>query len=258
MRRGASIERRVTAQDGALHYLMRVFPYELSDSAASALLLTFVDITNVIRAEEYEKILVAEINHRVKNTLSVVMSIATNTFKRSTTLEGFSTGLMGRLQALAHTHDVLSRTNWANTPLRALIEGEIAPYAADEDKSVALDGPNLSLVPKAALAMGMAIHELATNAAKYGALSVPIGKVRVRWSIQGKAAEKNLIIEWIETGGPSVENARGHKGFGMELLERGLKFELGGETKLQFLPKGLHCLIQIPMSPNVAPPPVKG
>ncbi|HEY3916216.1 MAG TPA: chemotaxis protein CheB [Stellaceae bacterium] len=250
--RGQTIERRLTAQDGGLHYLMRILPYRMSDKQVNGALITFVDITNVIRAEEHEKILASELNNRLGNTLSAVISIAANTLKRAKSLEGFSDDLLERINALARTHDVVSKTNWTDTPIHALIAAELAPYQGRSGRKVGTDGPEISLTPKTALTLGMAIHELATNAAQHGALSAAKGRVDIEWTLKGSRAAKALELRWSESGGPLVPAKRKKSGFGLDFIERGLPIELGGEARLEFRRMGLRCTIRVPADGNIS------
>ena len=253
--RGQVVERRVTAQDGKLHYLMRILPYRMSDKQAYGALITFVDITNVIRAEEHEKILVAELNHRVHNMLGTVISITTNTRKRSKTLGDFelSDNLLERFHALARTHEVLSKTGWIDMPLAELIAAEIAPYTGPNLRKAHTQGPKLLLVPKAALALGMAFHELAANSAANGALSVPTGRVDIEWQFRGSRSAQVLELSWSERGGPPIGTGKKRPAADLAYVERGLPLELQGKTKLEFRAQGLRCTIRIPATETVIP-----
>jgi two-component system CheB/CheR fusion protein len=249
--RGQAVERRVTAHDGGLHYLMRILPYRMSDKLANGALITFVDITNVIRAEEHEKSLVAELNNRVHSILDSVISLTTNTLKRSETLDDFSEGLLDRFHALARTHDVLSKTRWVDTPLADLVAAELTPYAGQNLRKVNIRGPDVHLLPKAAVALGMAIHELATCAARSGAFSVAKGRVDIEWSLRGKRSARLLELSWSERGGPPI--AKGERsGTELSFVTRGVHSELGGSTKLEFPSSGLQCVIRMPAADNVS------
>jgi len=250
--RGQPVERRVTAQDGNLHYLMRILPYRMFDKQVNGALITFVDITNVIRAEEHEKILVSELDHRVDGVLSSVISITTNTLKRTKSLEDFSDNLLERFHALARTHEVLSKTRWLDTPLAALIAAELAPYAGQNLRKAHLQGPNILLVPTAALALGMAIHELAARAARDGAFSAQRGRVEIEWRLRGNRSAPALELSWSERGGPPPTGGRKRPSLDLTYVERGLHFELGGTTKLEFGRAGLRCTIRIPAAGNVS------
>jgi two-component sensor histidine kinase len=187
--------------------------------------------------------LTRELNHRVKNTLANVLSIMALTRRRSKSLEEFADGLDGRIRALSATHDLLTKSDWGTTPVRAVVEAELLPYAQDTDHEVDLQGPEIELAPNDALSLGLAMHELATNAAKYGALSRTGGKVSVHWKLVSPALVR---IEWQESGGPEVAPQRG-RGFGTDLIERIVAHELKNPVELDFAPGGVRCVVTVPV-----------
>ena len=188
--------------------------------------------------------LTRELNHRVKNTLANVLSIIALTRRRADNLEDFATGLDGRIRALSATHDLLTQSEWGTTPLRQVIEAELAPYADPEGKVLDMSGPDVELAPNDALSFGLAIHELATNAAKYGALSADGGKVKIRWDY----CDRNDVIEvrWREQGGPPVGSQR-KRGFGTELIEKIVAHELRQPVDLDFAEQGVRCTLRVPV-----------
>ncbi len=198
------LERRVSRQDGTAHYLLRILPYRAPDSTMDGSLITFVDVTGIVQAEEHQRLLVDELNHRVKNMLTVVISLATQTLRRSGTLEEFSGVFLGRVHALTAAYALLSRESWSSVLLEEIIAEELRPYMAEDRTNVRIEGPPVPLDPRGALALGMAIHELATNAVKYGALSVPEGNVAVTWGVEQTDAGDHLVLEWVERDGPAV------------------------------------------------------
>jgi two-component sensor histidine kinase len=187
--------------------------------------------------------LTRELNHRVKNTLANVLSIIALTRRRATDLNEFADGLDGRIRALSATHDLLTKSDWGTTPIRAVIEAELLPYTQQSDHEVDLQGPDIELAPNDALSLGLAMHELATNAAKYGALSKPGGKVAVVWR---PIAEALVRVEWQESGGPPVTPQRG-RGFGTDLIERIVARELKNPVELEFAPAGVRCVLTVPV-----------
>jgi two-component system, chemotaxis family, CheB/CheR fusion protein len=241
---GEMRERAVSVANGTGHYLARVLPYRSANDAIDGVLLTFVDVSNIVAAEEQQKVLAAELSHRVKNTLAVVASIAQRTLPEGET----KTDLLGRFHALGHTHDVLSEAGWTQAGLRDLILAELSPHAAGDSGNLQISGPPVMLKPQAALFLTLAIHELSTNAAKYGALSVAGGRVNVSWSITGEHPPR-LELEWLEEGGPKIDGL-GAPGFGTELIERGIRFELQGEATLGTVNGSLNCKIVIPANPR--------
>ena len=187
--------------------------------------------------------LTRELNHRVKNTLANVLSIVSMTRRRATSLDEFAQGIDNRIRALSATHDLLTQSDWGTTPLYSVVEVELAPYARTEDQQIELDGPAVELAPNDALSLGLAIHELVTNATKYGALSVPGGKVEVRWRLLGSSLAE---IEWRESGGPNVERPS-KRGFGTDLIEKIVSHELRHPVELEFDPKGVRCILRVPV-----------
>ncbi len=192
--------------------------------------------------------LTRELNHRVKNTLANVLSILSLTRRRASGLDDFADSLEGRIRALSATHDLLTVTDWGTTPIRAVIEAELQHFRSVLDDAILLDGPELELAPNDALSFGLAVHELATNAAKYGALSVPGGKVTIRWQRgEDPAAETEWAeVEWQETGGPPVAAQR-RRGFGTELIEKVVAHELRQPVTLDFAPSGVRCVLRVPV-----------
>lgn len=187
--------------------------------------------------------LTRELNHRVKNTLANVLSIVTLTRRRATSLDEFADGLDGRIRALSATHDLLTKSDWGTTPIDAVIAAELAPYAREGENVLDMAGPPVELAPNDALSLGLALHELATNAAKYGALSVSTGRVSVRWSLLDASLAQ---IDWSETGGPEVRTNR-PRGFGTDLIEKIVAHELRNPVELVFAPEGVRCSLRVPV-----------
>lgn len=187
--------------------------------------------------------LTRELNHRVKNTLANVLSILSLTRRRADSLEEFATSLEGRIRALSATHDLLTESDWATTPISDVVEAELQHVVEVSTHDVIIEGPTVDLAPNDALSFGLAIHELATNAAKFGALSVPGGRVSVRWSLSSDTLAE---VEWCESGGPQVAQER-HRGFGTELIEKIVAHELKQDVELEFRPQGVRCVIRVPV-----------
>jgi two-component sensor histidine kinase len=187
--------------------------------------------------------LTRELNHRVKNTLANVLSIVSLTKRRATDLESFTASLEGRIRALSATHDLLTQSEWGTTPIRAVVSAELAPYVLDSSKHLTLSGPDVELAPNDALSLGLAIHELATNAAKYGALSVLDGRVAVTWRLVTRDLAR---VEWVEMDGPPVTPPR-KRGFGTDLIEKIVAHELRNPVDLRFEPEGVRCTLILPV-----------
>ncbi|HQS98266.1 MAG TPA: CHASE domain-containing protein [Novosphingobium sp.] len=189
--------------------------------------------------------LTRELNHRVKNTLANVLSIISLTRRRATSLGDFADSLEGRIRALSATHDLLTQSDWGTTPVAMVVQAELAPYAQDIQRHLEMGGPDVELAPNDALSLGLAVHELATNAAKYGALSVESGRVSIRWEMAGDDVAR---IEWIERGGPPIDvEMRRKRGFGTELIEKIVAHELRNPVELRFEPEGVRCTLLIPV-----------
>lgn len=203
-----------------------------------------MDITERKWAESQRELLVAELSHRVKNTLATVISIQHQSFAMAPSLEEAREAFDSRIRALAQTHSRLAEGHWSGVPLETALADELSPYRQNGGSNIRLEGPRVILSPRTALTLGMAIHELATNAAKYGALSVKEGVVQVTW--EKNALRRALTIHWTETGGPKVE-APARRGFGRLLLERALASDLKGKVELDFHQDGLKCNIVLPL-----------
>ncbi len=205
-----------------------------------------LDVTERKRAEERQRLLLNELNHRVKNTLVTVQSMAAQTLRAAEDLPAFREAFEARLIALSQTHNLLTEQNWESASLREIVDAELEAFAGRErlDFDYARD---LRLNPKATVAIGMAVHELATNAAKYGALSNPEGRVTVAWSIEPPEAPGRLVLRWTERDGPTV-TPPSRRGFGARLLEKGLAGELSGVVRLAYDQSGLVCAMTLPLA----------
>jgi PAS domain S-box-containing protein len=211
------------------------------------------DVTEQRRAQAHQRLLLDELNHRVKNTLAAVQSIAHQTLRGPGTVEELGAIFVDRLMGLSKTHNLLTAARWEGASLRDVALAELGPFQDSTAGRVRLDGPEVRLGPKAALALGMAFHELATNAAKYGALSDPGGRVALTWRADALGAENRALhLLWEETGGPPV-HAPARRGFGSRLVERGLARELRGTVHLDFAPQGVRCTIEFPLATMEAP-----
>ncbi len=206
------------------------------------------DVTNRRLSEERQNMLMAELDHRVKNILAVVQAIARQSLGRGREAgpEAFER-LVGRISALAQSHTLLAESRWEGASLDLLVESAVAPYRGDGIGRVLADGPELNVNPKAAQTLTLALHELVTNAAKYGALSRRSGQVAAQWRVSGEGNERRLIFVWQERGGPRIEGPPSRKGFGSILIERVLTSDLGGEVSLDFAPGGLRAVFDLPL-----------
>ena len=196
------------------------------------------DITERKRNDERIAMLAREAEHRTKNILATVQ--ATISLSHSDTADGVKRAIAGRVEALAKLHDLFVKSRWAGAELSHIVTQELAPYVAEERMRARIDGPNVFLDPTAAQAIGVTLHELATNAAKYGSLSVPKGQVEVVWC---RATDGQLILRWTETGGPPAKKQR--QGFGTSVTERMIQGQLGGKMHFDWRTEGLACEIVI-------------
>ncbi|GJD54626.1 HWE histidine kinase domain-containing protein [Methylobacterium dankookense] len=193
--------------------------------------------------QERQTMMLHELNHRVRNTLTTVQSLARQARRGDATGEQ----LEGRILALSKTHDLLSRDDWSGASLRTVLENELAPFREGQAYRFRLDGPDLDLAPRYVLALGMTVHELTTNAAKYGALSVEGGQVNIAWRVvTTDDGGRRLAMEWYEQGGPPAQEPR-RRGYGTRLITGAITHELGGMVRLAFEPAGLLCTIDVPL-----------
>jgi two-component sensor histidine kinase len=206
------------------------------------------DIAERKQAQDRERLLSREIDHRAKNLLMVVQSIVH--LSGGTSIDEFKESVVGRIQALARAHGLLAASRWNAVALRSLVDEELEPYASSAD-CVASNGPDVNLKPAAAQSLGMVIHELATNAAKYGALSVPAGRVTVSWQVKQRGGEARLLLQWRERNGPAVSKPT-RLGFGSTLIKSALAGEPEASVTLDFDPDGVQCRIELPLVPRRA------
>ena len=201
------------------------------------------DITDLKRAQTRQKLLLDELNHRVKNMLATVQSVAMQTRRTASDLDTFTRAFEGRLMALNRVHELLTGAIDTGALLYDLLIETVAPYEDQPGRRFSLAGPQLRFGSEMAVTLAMALHELTTNAVKYGALSSSAGRIAVEWRLE---APGQMVIAWTESGGPPVAEPS-RRGFGSELIERGLARQFGGTATLQFHKGGLRCLIRAPL-----------
>jgi PAS domain S-box-containing protein len=207
------------------------------------------DITEQTRADQRRRFLLHELNHRVKNTLASVQSIAHLSLRGAQSVESVRARLTDRLIALADAHDILTREDWRAADVTDIVRVAIAPFETPATPRFSVVGAPAALSPKVAVALALALHELATNAVKYGSLSVEAGRVEIAWEVQ-PGEEPLLVFDWREVGGPPVSPPT-RTGFGARLLTQGLAAEFGSAARLHYRPEGLACRITAPLT---APP----
>jgi PAS domain S-box-containing protein len=232
------------------HFLDFIYqPIRNSGGEMTGIFIEGQDVTERVRGEQHLRLVVNELNHRVKNTLAMMQAIASQTFRNAEDLAHAQQSFSSRILALARANDLLTGENWEGASLYDLLASVAVAHAGNEPDRFSAEGPVVRLSPKIALSLSMAMHELATNAVKYGALSNDKGRVDVTWSVQFGGEKERLHLEWRESGGPAV-TAPARRGFGSRLVERGLAGELGGTVQLNFEPSGVVCVIEAPMDLN--------
>lgn len=224
------------------------FPTPLRDASGALVgaVNMLIDITDRRNAEARQQRLMDELNHRVKNTLSTVQSLAAQTMRGARVSGDVRETFEARLFALSRTHNQLSRASWESADLGSILGDIFSPFADAADGRVRFDGSELKLPPRPALTLAMVFHELATNAVKYGALLSPLGTLSVSWRVIGERALDRLHIEWREVGGPRVQEPA-RRGFGSRLLSRAITGELKGNVRTAFEPEGFACDIDLPL-----------
>ena len=238
------VEYRVVRSDGEIGWVLARGRAAFENGEAVRLAGISLDITDRRKAEDRQRLLLDELNHRVKNTLASVQSLAMQTRRSITSPSAFSETFIERIHALARAHDLLSESAWEGASLGDVIARTLA-LQVDGEERVKVGGPSIRLGPNAAVTLNMAFHELTTNAMKYGALAVARGRIDIAWTVDSEAGE--LTLDWRESSGPPV-GLPTQRGFGSRLIEQALTRELGGEAHLSFLPDGLWCHMRLPLS----------
>ncbi|MGC1466151.1 MAG: HWE histidine kinase domain-containing protein [Pseudolabrys sp.] len=241
-----SVEYRLMQRDGSIRWVL-ARGYCLGDANGRALRFpgASVDITDRKEAEEHRKLLTRELSHRVKNTLATVQAIANQSLRDDVPAASARAAFSARLRALSNAQDVLTGERWAGAELDAVILAAVDAFAAGPAR-FRIEGIPVRLSPRSALALAMALHELCTNAAKYGALSIPDGRVEISWQIDTARDEGHLVFRWAESGGPRVKPPS-RKGFGMRLIENGLAAELSSDVNLAYNPDGVVFTLRAPL-----------
>ena len=236
-------------KDGS-EFWASVFVCPVCDASGDVIqhFISIVDLTRFKLEQAQSTMLIDELNHRVKNTLSTVQSIARQALRNSTDPDEIWNSIESRLFALSRSHDLLTQQDWSGAGLHDLIETAMEPFASSRGRAarLILTGDNIRVSPKATLALGIAFHELATNAAKYGAFSNDAGLIEIAWVIETTPEGDRLVLRWREKDGPPVAPPA-RKGFGSQVIERGLTHELGGSVQLEYRSEGVACTINIPV-----------
>ena len=241
-------EVRYRHKDGST-FCATIFVNPVKDEAGKIVqhFVSLVDTTKHQRARDHAAMLIDELNHRVKNTLATVQSIVTQAVRNSSDPQVVRESIETRIAALSRSHDLLGREKWDGAGLRDLVQEALAPFSVTEGcaERFTIKGENIRLAPKAALALGIALNELATNAVKYGAFSNEAGTISINWALEDKSDGRWLGLHWQEKNGPPVTPPT-RKGFGSRVIEQGLAHELQGKVKLDYSPGGITCTIDVP------------
>jgi PAS domain S-box-containing protein len=242
-----TVEKRYIHKDGH-EVWVEVAASRVDDAAGQPLygIRVVRDISERWKAEEHQHLLIHELNHRVKNTLATVQSIASQTLRTASTPEAAREALESRLLGLSRVHNVLTRENWEGARLHDIIEEILEPYRVIGQARFEIRGPEIQVPPRFALALSMALHELATNAVKYGALSNGTGQVRLTWLGDRTVSPPRLLLRWEERGGPPVPPPS-RKGFGSRLIERSLAQDLDAEVRIEYAVTGVVCTVEAPL-----------
>ncbi|WP_295046626.1 HWE histidine kinase domain-containing protein [uncultured Paracoccus sp.] len=218
-------------------------PIRDEDGAVAHIFVQGSDVTERVRAENHQRLLINELNHRVKNSLAAVQSIVTQTLRHTTDPRDAGKAITARIMALSGAHDVLTRESWDGADLRALVESAVGPFRGPGADPFRLSGPDMRVGPHAAISIALALHELGTNAVKYGALSAPAGYVRIGWSA---GADQVFRLDWTEAGGPPVV-ASDRRGFGSRLILQVLPDQLQGQARIDHRPDGIAFTLTAPV-----------
>ena len=246
------IEYRIRWPSGEVRWVqIRGQTFFTSDGRPLTMAGISIDVTDRKRAEEHRALLADELNHRVKNSMATMQSIAHQTLRNATSLEDAHRTLDARLQSLSLAHDVLTRVSWVGAPLADVVEAALQAFRGGAEQRFHIEGPEVWLTPRLTLALSMALHELATNAVKYGALSTDRGHVTLTWEVEGERPAQ-LRMRWKESGGPEVR-APARKGFGSRLVERALAAEVGGTAAIDYAREGVVFTLDAPLPERIPP-----
>jgi PAS domain S-box-containing protein len=246
------IEKRYIRKDGTAIWIKLTVGCIREDAGAVQYFISVIeDISEQKAAQDQQRLLVNELNHRVKNSLATIQAMASHTMRNAETVEAFREAFTGRLRAIAAAHDSIFDHGAGRAELRALILRQLDVYGAAGSERLALEGPETRLSAAQAHGLGLIVHELATNASKYGALSNEAGKIHIAWSPSVKDGTRLVTINWTESGGPPV-SAPTRKGFGSRLIESTLEHSLGGSAAIQYEPEGLHGVLTVPVDETEA------
>ncbi|WP_181017402.1 PAS domain-containing protein [Methylobacterium sp. V23] len=242
-------EYRFLRADGSYAYILdRGYVIRDTEGRAKRMIGAMLDISERKKAEEHQRLLTGELQHRVKNTLTLVQAIASQTMRGSTDVNAMREAFASRLISLGRAHDILTQASWTAAPIEDVVDGSLGVHRQAGPCRIRTSGPGVLLAAKPALSLALALHELATNAAKYGSLSNETGTVDLRWHVVHEGNDPRFCLTWAEQGGPPILAQPSRKGFGSRLIERSFAAEVGGEVKLTYSPTGLVCRLEAALS----------
>jgi two-component system CheB/CheR fusion protein len=245
--RGLSLERRVSSQDRTDHFLVRLAPYRSGEEKIEGVVVTFINVTTLTRSEERQQVLIAELQHRTRNLLAVVQSIAQQTLGKGGALESF----YARLAALGRVQSLIGGAMEDHIDLRDIVRLELQALGAQDGKT-SVSGPSVALDFELVQTFALGLHELATNAAKYGALKRETGRLKISWAVRRESADDSvLLLDWQESGVHGLSQPV-RRGFGLDLIEKALRFTLRAKTTLSFGEEGVNCHIELPLPARAA------
>lgn len=253
---GTPQELRFTSAEGNV-FAMSLNPIHEVDGQIEKVLGVSQDITDRQRIEERRKLMLKELDHRVKNNLATILALVGQT--RAASIEEFTEVFTSRLQAMARAHELLARRGWRGLDLNETVDKILAPFAIQHPGRIKSSGPPVTLPSRAALPLSLALHELTTNAAKYGSLNVATGRVDIAWSVEGKQADQangtggELALSWTESGGPTVVPPSGH-GAGTALIKGLIEHQLGGAVSIDYPSRGVQCTLRLTLKSDRAEP----
>jgi two-component system CheB/CheR fusion protein len=242
------VEHELDLKDESAAYILRIRPYRTMANVISGVVMTFSNITEHKRQHEHLQILMKELQHRTNNLFTVIQAMARQTARNSTTFPEFEAQFGSRIQGLAHSNTLLIEEDWKGASLDKLIEVQLAPFVGTDTMRVETMGPPVTLSPAAVQTLGLALHELATNASKYGSLSIPGGRILLSWHFdEENGAPECFSMEWREQGGPPVQPST-RKGFGRFVTDQMITRALNATVKTDLTPEGLRWTLRMPGS----------
>jgi two-component system CheB/CheR fusion protein len=242
-----AFEAQLKREDGSsIDVIVTATPLVAAADKPRGAIAAMVDITERRQAEMHQQLLLHELQHRAKNILATVTALARRVGSMSEPAEEYAAALVGRLQAMARTHELLSRDTWRGAHVDELLRTTLAPYLGNRGDSIVMSGPPVLLNPTASSLLGMVLYELASNAAQYGALGSDHGRLEITWAVSMRDAARWLSITWRETLDHAIPEPEA-RGFGTSFIERSLSYELSGAASIAFESNGLVCIMEFPL-----------